>query len=286
MDQQLFRKARAKINLSLKVVGRRPDGYHDLNTVMARLNLADLVGLKVTASLTSDRLNVDNKLPVALPDDFGGPGNLALKAVAAFRKKCNWPKNSVAVSLEKNIPFGAGLGGRSADCAAVLRLLNILAPQPLSRDELAELGLSLGADVPFCLSEMWIARAEGVGEKLSRPPAWADLWPGRRLVLVKPGFELSTAEVFKRLGLTKRPSDNNLGPVSDPRPGDNDLLEPALELAPALAEAREQLAGLKPEAWGLSGSGPTFWLYGSDIPAESLFRARPDWWVREVTIED
>lgn len=302
MERFVQFEARAKINLSLRVVGRRPDGYHDLDSLMARLDLADLVELDFEISPDADALVVDNRLPAALPEGFDGPGNLALKALAAYRAHHLWPERGVRIRLEKNIPFGAGLGGGSADCAAVLLMLNRAAPKPLPAAELAELGLSLGADVPFCLSGRVLARAEGVGERLSPPPAWAEAWQGRALLLVKPDFELSTAEVFKKLGLTKTAADNNLGPVSgqgeeairhlsdgaslrlEPGPGENDLLAPALKLVPALAETAEFIAGLKPEAWGLSGSGPTFWLCGSNLEADALARLRPDWWIRAAAI--
>lgn len=304
-------EARAKINLSLRVVRRRQDGYHDLDSLMARLDLADLLSLDLEKSKNSDRLTVSNFLPAALPLDFAGPGNLALKALAAYRARQHWPESGVLISLDKRIPFGAGLGGGSADCASVLLLLNRAAPRPLPPAELAALGLSLGADVPFCLDGRPLARAEGLGERLSPPPPWAEAWLGRKLLLIKPGFELSTAEVFKKLGLTKAAVNNNLGPMPDqgekagnglcvqaavaaslcpgdcrpePRPGENDLLAPAMQLAPALAETVEFIARLKPLAWGLSGSGPTFWAYGPSLTAEALAGQRRNWWVRAAAI--
>lgn len=278
------RRAQAKINLSLRVVRRRSDGYHDLDSLMARLDLADRLTLGLAEARGRDRLIVVNRLPRPLPDGFEGPGNLVLKAIRAYRAQCRWPKRAAHVLLEKNIPFGAGLGGGSADCAATLKLLNQAAPQPLAAPALAELGLSLGADVPFCLFDRPLARAEGVGEKLSDPPKAAFSWLGREIVLVKPGFELSTPLVFEKLGLTNRAADNNLGPVSEPLPGENDLLAPALELVPGLASVVEAVTAMRPQAWGLSGSGPTFWFYGRHLSAGSVAEKLPACWVRPALI--
>ncbi|GHV57417.1 hypothetical protein FACS189460_3950 [Deltaproteobacteria bacterium] len=280
--------AAAKINLCLKVLGRRPDGYHELDSVMARLTLADRLRLDFgDPGPGEDRLTAATDLPAGLPPDFQGPANLALRAVRAFREKVGWPDRPVVVHLEKSIPWGAGLGGGSADGAAVLAGLNQAAPRPLEGRELALLALSLGADLPFCLAGTALARARGRGEKLSPPPPAFELFRGQRLVLVKPAFNLATALVFKNLGLTNPPPENNLGPlpVLSP-PGENDLLTPALRLAPALAEVAEAVKACRPLAWGLSGSGPTFWLQ----PAEArglpgALQARPDWWVRETAVE-
>lgn len=277
-------QAQAKINLSLRVVRRRSDGYHELDSLMARLDLADNLILSFLGAAGRDELSAVNQLPRPLPDGFEGPDNLILKAIRAYRSQCGWPEKAVRVFLEKNIPFGAGLGGGSADCAAALELLNRAAPQPLTAPALAELGLYLGADVPFFLFGRPLARAEGVGEKLSEPPAEAFFWLGRELLLVNPGFELSTASVFKKLGLTNGAANNNLGPVSEPLPGENDLLSPALALAPELASAAEAVADLGPEAWGLSGSGPTFWLYGRNLSAETVAEKLPACWVRPAFI--
>lgn len=283
--ETVFRgQAQAKVNLSLRVVRRRPDGYHDLDSLMARLDLADYLTLSFPDFIGRDQLTVSSHLPRSLPDGFEGPDNLVLKAVQAYRRQCRWPEKAVRVFLEKNIPFGAGLGGGSADCAAILELLNRASPQPLTDKGLAELGLSLGADVPFCLFGRPLARAEGVGERLSGPPAETISWLGRELLLVNPGFELSTASVFQKLGLTNGAANNNLGPVSESLPGENDLLAPALELAPELASVAEAVAALNPEAWGLSGSGATFWLYARHLSADSAAEKFPACWVRPAVI--
>ena len=275
--------APAKINLRLKVLGRRPDGYHELDTVMARLDLADRLWLDPAPGHREDRLEVINSA-AGLPADFRGPDNLILKAAAVFRRLTGWPDQRLVIKLEKNIPLGAGLGGGSSDCAAVLSRLNQTAPHPLSGEELLELGRSLGADVPFFLQPEPMARARGMGEKFSRPPAGFEAWPGRALMLMNPGFSLSTALVFKNWDLTNPAANNNLGPISPQRPGENDLLAPAARLVPALAEVVGAIEALNPLAWGLSGSGPTFWLHSPGLTAEELSGRYPRWWLRAVRI--
>ena len=121
------RPAPAKINLGLRVLGRRPDGYHELDTVMAKLDLADFIRLEQRPEPGPDGLLATTSLS-GLPPDFASPDNLALKAVAAFRLATGWPRGAVSIFLEKHIPLGAGLGGGSADGAAVLRALNQVSP--------------------------------------------------------------------------------------------------------------------------------------------------------------
>ena len=272
--------APAKLNLCLKVLGRRPDGYHELDTVMARLTLADRLRLDLDGGRDGDRLTAATVLPGGLPPDFQGPDNLALRALRAFRDKTGWPDRPVVVHLEKNIPWGAGLGGGSADGAAVLAGLNRAAPRPLPDPDLAALALALGADLPFCLAGSPLARAGGRGEKLSPPPPDFAVFRGRPLVLVKPDFSLATALVFQTLGLTNRPPDNNLDPLPVLAPGDNDLLAPALRLAPALTEAIAAVQARSPQVWGLSGSGPTLWFQPNGAgDVRAVARARPAWWV-------
>ncbi len=271
--------APAKINLYLKVVGRRPDQYHDLDTLMARLDVADRVGLAWAEGPAPDRLELRGAPPGTLPADFFGPDNLALKAAALYRARTGWPETGVVVGLEKNLPLGAGLGGGSSDGAAVLRLLNRAAPRPLADGDLAAMGLALGSDVPFFLQPLPLARALGRGEILGPPPDSFRVWAGRRVTLVNPGFQLSTGLVFKNLRLTNSGPDTTLGPA--PAPGENDLCSSALTLAPDLARICTILEAARAASWGMSGSGPTFWLYRPEVP---VWLGQPDWWVREAAI--
>ncbi len=283
MPKIFHAEAPAKVNLALRVLGRRPDGYHELDTVLARLDLADRLRLDL-AGPGPDSLTARTSLAASLPPDFEGSDNLALRAVRAYREETGWPEAGIRLDLEKNIPWGAGLGGGSADGAAVLAVLNRAAPEPLPAPRLAALALALGADLPFCLAGTALARAGGVGETLSAPPPAFEFFRGRPLWLIKPDFTLSTARVFANLGLTNPPPRHNL--ESSPHPGENDLLAPALRLAPALDEVVRAVQSLKPGAWGLSGSGPTFWLHGAEADPARLARTRPNWWIRAAYVAD
>jgi 4-diphosphocytidyl-2-C-methyl-D-erythritol kinase len=280
MERVLNFEAPAKVNLALRVLGRRPDGLHELDSVMARLTLADRLRLDLTEA-GPDRLTARTSLG-NWPPGFEGPGNLALRAVRAFRGEAGWPGAGVGIFLEKSIPWGAGLGGGSAAGAAVLAALNRAAPEPLGERRLAALALALGADLPFCLTGGALARAGGVGEKLSAVPPAFEFFRGAPLWLVKPDFSLSTAGVFANLGLTNPPPGPNLEPVL--QPGENDLLAPALRLAPGLAEVVREIRALEPLVWGLSGSGPTFWLHGAGEDPARLAQRRPEWWIRAAAV--
>ena len=137
--------AQAKVNLALQVGPRRPDGYHDLATLFARIDLADDVLVRIEASGVTVQMSRGG-----VPDESAGPPekNLALLAARAYMDAARWP-NGCAIEIEKRIPVGAGLGGGSADAGAVLRALNALAPRPLPIERLLRIAATLGADVPF-----------------------------------------------------------------------------------------------------------------------------------------
>ena len=182
----------AKVNLILNVEGRRPDGYHDLDMVMAKISIYDEVSLSLKPESIS--LSCDNSdVPL-------GNENIAWKAARALieAKKL---ETGVHIHIEKNIPMGGGLGGGSANAATVLKGLNSLTGDSASIDELMKIGLSLGADVPFFLFEGAVARAEGVGELLSPIDDLPELW----MVLINPGVHIPTSAIFGQLnlGLTK-----------------------------------------------------------------------------------
>ncbi len=188
----------AKVNLVLNVKGRRMDGYHDLEMVMAKISIYD----EVTISLKNEGISVscDNS---SVPS---GSENIAWKAAKALieAKKLD---TGVHVHLNKNIPMGGGLGGGSANAATVLKGLNSLTGDSTGMDELMKIGLSLGADVPFFLFE-GAAQAEGVGERLSRIDDLPEVW----MVLINPGVHVPTATIFGRLnlGLTKTSKNHTI----------------------------------------------------------------------------
>ena len=180
--------AQAKVNLALRVGPRGADGYHEVATIYARIDLTDDVVVRPLRSGVTSRV-VRN----GLPDESVGPDerNLALLAARAYMREAGWP-SGCGVDIDKRIPVGGGLGGGSADAGTVLRALDSLAPRPLGADRLARIAASLGADVPFLTLDAPIALGTGRGdaiEVLERlPPRW--------LALVLPRFSVSTSDAY------------------------------------------------------------------------------------------
>ena len=235
----------AKVNLYLRVLRKRPDGYHELVTVMQPLSLAD--ELTVTAAGPGLSFSCDH------PELPPGEGNLVCRAARAFEEACGHPL-AVRLSLKKRIPLAAGLGGGSSDAAAALLALDELAGQPLSLAELYHLARQLGADVPFFLQE-GPAVGRGIGERLTPlelPPYW--------YLLLNPGVPLSTRWVYGNLDLAELAP----GPVLESWDADhpeawvrNDLESVALRRYPELADLMAPLKRLGAAAAAVSGSGPT-----------------------------
>ena len=270
----VLEEARAKTNLGLAVLGRRPDGYHELHTVFASLNLADRVRL--------EPLDRGIRLSVRGADLPADESNLAHRAARSYLEAARI-SSGVGITLEKEIPVAAGLGGGSADAAAVLRGMERLFGAGVDLEALAE---RLGADVPFLLRG-GLAEARGVGERLR-------FLPPRKLhfVLLNPGRAVSTAKVYQAL------VPEELGPslpveailetlaAGEAPPWRNDLEAPAFRLHPELADLKAELAslGLSPL---LSGSGATFLLPvpGPEAAQETARRLRmryPGAWTRAV----
>ena len=177
--------APAKINISLDITGIRSDGFHLLSTVMQSLSLSDRLALSVIEGSQSEiRLTCDND---QVPCD---PSNTAYRAAALFLEKAQITAG-VHIDICKRIPIAAGLAGGSADAAAVLFALNHLYPGKLKMQELMELAVHIGADVPFCLSGGTVL-CEGIGEKLKPLSSFADI----PILLIHPGFPVSTGWVF------------------------------------------------------------------------------------------
>lgn len=177
--------APAKVNLALDILGRRPDGYHEMRMVMQTVSLCDTVSLEETGEgfVLSAR-------GIALPQGK----TLEQRAAEAFFAALGQPMPSLRVTLEKRTPAYAGLGGGSADVAALLRLLRERYAPEMPREALEAVGLTVGSDVPFCLRG-GTALAEGRGERLTDLPPLPDC----RFVICKPGFDLPTAPMFARL---------------------------------------------------------------------------------------
>jgi len=177
----------AKINLFLQVNGKRPDGYHELFSLMCCVTLCDTIHLQ----FGTEKIEIVSSHPQIPLDET----NLAHQAAALFLKTLG-AREGLKITIEKSIPIAAGLGGGSSNAASVLRGLNHHYGFPFSRDRLMSLGLSLGADVPFLLFQK-PALASGIGEKLE---AYSQSLP-YRVIIVDPGFGTSTAAVFQNLNL-------------------------------------------------------------------------------------
>ncbi|SFC33652.1 4-(cytidine 5'-diphospho)-2-C-methyl-D-erythritol kinase [Clostridium uliginosum] len=182
-------KAYAKINIALDVIGKREDGYHLLRMIMQCIDLYDVVEIEKISSGIQLKCNKSY-----VPTD---ERNLAYKAAKLFKETYKI-ECGVCINLEKNIPVSAGLAGGSTDAAAVLKVMNKLFNINVSENELMELGLKLGADVPYCIVG-GTALCEGIGEKLTKLKPFKD----KILVLVKPPFGVSTKEVYKAFDLSK-----------------------------------------------------------------------------------
>lgn len=187
MLQQYDVAAFAKINLSLDVVRKREDGYHDLKMVMQSIDLHDDIHLAIT---NSKKIEISTDLRF-LPDN---DGNIAYRAASLFYEKTGIELPGLKIEIKKRIPVGAGLGGGSADGAAVLWGLCRLYELNIDTETLQQWGLSIGADVPFCVLG-GTALAEGVGEILCSLTPLSDC----HILLVKPRFSISTASVFSKL---------------------------------------------------------------------------------------
>ena len=185
----LSRKAPAKINLYLKILRRRDDGYHELDTVMAKLLLADRIELEEQPSGIS-LLCPGGALPV-------DERNLAFRAARLFFERTAIDRG-IRIRLEKNIPVAAGLGGGSSDAAAVLLGMNEIFGCPLSLENLEDVGKRLGADVPFFIQPAPCCHAEGIGEIL-RPLSMGTEYS---VLLINPGFSVSTRWAYENFALT------------------------------------------------------------------------------------
>jgi 4-diphosphocytidyl-2-C-methyl-D-erythritol kinase len=191
VDQRLCLAAPAKINLYLKITGRRPDGYHELNTLMQKLALYDELELALVPES-----GIHLFCPGAdLPED---ERNIVHRAARLFLEQTGRVDQGIRIVLKKNIPVAAGLGGGSSDAATVLTGLDSLLATGCGRDELAEMGLGLGADVPLFIHDMAAAWATGIGEKLEVAVPLA----GYRVLLVNPGIGVSTKWAYETFALT------------------------------------------------------------------------------------
>ncbi len=284
----LTRVAPAKINLALHVVGLRADGYHLLDSLVTFADAGDRIGFSISAQ---DRFTISGRFAADLPaaEDASAETNLVLKArdlLRAHLANIGIPTGPVHLHLEKNLPVSSGIGGGSADAAVTLLGLMDLWEVPVAADDLLEISLKLGADVPMCLKGRPLV-ARGIGEDIELLPAF----PSFPMLIVNPLKAVSTPVIFRMLTSKTNP----LLAMPDARTkqagwmralGDmrNDLEPPARQLEPAIAAVSDALTGAGATFVRMSGSGAScFGLFatveGRDAAAGTLSRQNPNWYV-------
>lgn len=267
--------AQAKLNLYLRVLNREESGYHTIETIFHRIDHADelLVAVEEDRQRTLD----------VVGGDFGPvTSNLAYRAAVAYQDAAGWPRG-FTIELEKYIPSGAGLGGGSADAAAVLRALDSLSRAPLGQRRLLSIAAALGADIPFLMSGEVMALAWGRGERmLALPPL-----PARDVLLVVPNFRVATVDAYawldkdrSKTGGTGEYETADLLLATEEVLADwhqlahlsrNSFLNPVAARHPEVRMLREQLKETSAFLSGMTGSGSTlFAVYEEPIDAGAL----------------
>ncbi len=279
----LSEQARAKVNLTLRILGRRPDGFHELDSIVAFAGLGDVVTLTLGAPPT---VSVDGPFGAMIDGE-----NLATRALALVSAAAP-DLTTGAISIEKHVPVAAGLGGGSADAAAVLRLLRRANPARASQIDWLAIAAQLGSDVPACV-ESRPCRMTGRGETLTAIDGFAAI----AAVLVNPQVPVpagKTRQVFQRLAAA--PIGSRAATTSIPWTaaqavaGSNDLEPPAKAVMPAIATVLDALTrDPLPSAARLSGAGPTCFALTATMDdayavAKRISQQHPSWWVRATTL--
>ncbi len=275
-------RAHCKINLCLEILGRRPDGYHDLATVFQAVSLADEMTVEVLE---------EERIEVAVPKGGApeGPENLCWRAAERYQARCHWPQG-VRIVLHKRVPAASGLGGGSTDAAAVLTALASLDGDAPAGDVLKQIAAELGSDVAFFLGH-GTALGRGRGERLSTLPPL----PECRVVLVRPDLAVPTAEAYAMLGPDDYTDGRRAEAMAAALRGGRPLVEvlaharngftrALVERWPVLGELTERLRQAGALASQISGSGSAvFGLFEAE-PADALLEAlcAAGHWVRVV----
>jgi 4-diphosphocytidyl-2-C-methyl-D-erythritol kinase len=265
VDQETYRiEAPAKLNIRLKITGMRPDGYHELVSIMVPVCLFDFIEVRIKKTQGIDL----SATGLTVPEN---ENNLAARAAQAFFSRIG-SEDGLSIKINKNIPVSAGLGGGSSDAAAMLLLLNEIYSTPLSEDDLRALALRLGADVPFFLL-CKPCLASGIGEILEPLEKWPELY----YIIVRPQVPVSTAWVYRnyRMKLTrgeyafiKEQLKRDLLPISEIL--ENDLESVTSAKFPIIRTIKELLMENGAEGASMSGSGSSvFGVFGSLEEAES-----------------
>ena len=274
--KEILLNARAKINITLDVIGKNSDGYHDLSMIMQTINLCDNVSIKKTSS---KGVKMSCNLKWMPCDDR----NIVYRAAQLMKEKYKI-KDGININLVKNIPVSAGLAGGSTDCASTLVGIRNLFSLDITDKQLIQIGKSLGADVPYCILR-GTALAEGIGDKLTKLPPF----PNCSVLIVKPPINVSTASVFgafdnSAVNKNERP-DNNLvieliknndlkGICNNMR---NVLESVTIKNYPIIDDIKQMMLDKGAIGSMMSGSGPTvFGFYNSYNEAVKVLRTIRD----------
>jgi 4-diphosphocytidyl-2-C-methyl-D-erythritol kinase len=266
---KVYEKAPAKINLSLDVLRKRDDGYHEVEMIMTMVDLADRIEMQ---ELPRDTIIISSQAGYIPLDEK----NLAFQAAKLIKERYE-VKKGVYIHLDKKIPVAAGLAGGSSDAAATLRGLNRLWGLGITAEELKELGAELGSDVPFCVMG-GTAVARGRGEKLEPIGAPPQCW----VVLAKPPINVSTSEIYGKLNASEIPHHPSIPAMLDAiRRKDfeamcanlgNVLEEVTLKLYPEVHHVKECMLKLGADGVLMSGSGPTvFGLVAKEAKVSRIY---------------
>jgi 4-diphosphocytidyl-2-C-methyl-D-erythritol kinase len=271
MSSVITEFAPAKINLALHVLGRRLDGYHELDSVVAFADVGDVLTLSPAAETT---LSVDGPFAAGVP---ASEDNLVLKAHAALCRHSDVPH--VKMQLKKNLPVASGIGGGSADAAAALRGIMRLSELRFDSETMQDIALSLGADVPVCLYGE-ACRMQGVGEIITP----LEHLPAVAILLVNPLLACGTKDVFRAMGLERGDVAGSPLDIGVPGTWRNDMAVSAQSVLPVISDILHALEEMpKTRAVRMSGSGATcFALFDhyvdAAMAAHDITRHHSAWW--------
>ncbi len=260
-------KAPAKVNVRLEITGKRPDGYHDIFSIFVPVELYDYLEIR-----TNNTGGIKfSTVGISVPED---PTNLVYRAADSFFKKTGLRNRGIDIRLEKNIPVAAGLGGGSSDAASTLLALNKMNEFPLKKNELHEIALKLGADVPFFLDAV-PSIVTGIGEILEPISNWPELW----YLIITPQIEISTAWVYRnyKMELTSNEYDYIRKTLKNDDVIISSILKNDLEKVtsasfPIISALKRKIMGAGAEGAIMSGSGPS--VFGIFLSREKAVSAR------------
>ncbi len=281
-SEQIVEPAFAKVNVALHVLGRRLDGYHELDSIVTFANIGD----KLTFTPSDQwQFTLDGPFAHGLPlgdDNIVQNATKRMRELYVFHGVALQPQH---VHLTKNLPVASGIGGGSSDAAATMRGLIRVAGTDLPLSDIMKAALQIGADVPVCLNQK-SCRMQGIGEtitELSKPPALA-------ILLINPSVGLSTRDVFNGLALAHGSNYRESIDPNSPNTWRNDLTEPAISLCAGIQIVLAELNSQLPQSVvRMSGSGATCFALTENISqaeqaATALQLRHPDWWIASSTL--